>query len=192
MSDLISFVDSPDYMSYITKAHMATRAEVLSSADWEIKFDHIPNAVFWPGELTFEMRAKSVQAPVDLSIINDKVYLRGVELLQPGMIVHSGQITVDLQDLADQNIVSFLVDYFYKAQNPTTLQSLLKEDLYADISLYRLNSSRKAVKALRCKTCLPTAGNLGDAYTNNNEKAPLQGHLITWDVQLYWYEVLNT
>jgi len=178
-----------DFMSYINRANMMTSKEILTSFDWEVKFVKIPSAVYWPGELTFQMRLKEVQLPPDLTVDVNKTELRGYSILTPGLVTNSGQFTLNLQDFEDQSITAFLIDYVYKVNNPLTRQSLRKEDLICDVDFYRLNVSRQPVKVCKLRTCLPTAINQGDEQ--NTEKTPIQATSITFEAQLYWWETLN-
>ena len=153
-------------MSEITRSNMRMDTqEILTSFDWELEFTHKPNAVFYPGDQTLILRLKNVSLNTDTTNSVLQAQLRGFTVIQSGLTENSGQLTLNFQDFEDQAIAAFLEDWVTKCNTRSTRRSVHKRDLYADITVRRLNSFRKAVREWRCETCLPSSGSPNDQFT---------------------------
>lgn len=178
-----------EYMdSYINEAEMTSKADTLSSFDWELECTSLPKAIYFPGKLVVMGRTNSVSVPADFSVSNGDAAMRGWSSKQVGMSNNSGQLVLNFQDFEDQAVTAFCLDYYYKSNNPLTRRSLRKEDLASDWVFRHLNVNRQPVRTCYMKTCLYSNSDPGE--TADNQKNPIQSGSLTLDVQLFYW-VLN-
>lgn len=165
--------------------------EVLTSFEWELKFVTKPAAVYYPGDDIIAVRLKDVNlsAPSQNELMN--IAMRGGHTLkQAGLTSNTGTCELVFQDFEDQAVTAFIEDWITKMNSRDTRRGAHKRDLYADITLTRLNSFRKSVKEWVMEGCLPDSGNYGDQFSS--EKSPLGNVTLSLAVEWFTTKLLNT
>jgi hypothetical protein len=100
------------------------------------------------------------------------VNIRGFHYLQPGLAETKPQdLTINFQDFEDQTIRVWIWDWLNKCSSLTTLASYRREDLFCDINVYQLNSSRQRVFKYAYQNCLPA--NITEQVSLDGDKSAL-------------------
>ncbi len=183
------------YMDYLTRDKMAkTNLQVLTTFDWDFKITpHKPGIVYMPDHELIRVRTTGISGcnPIpDVSIMD--VNLRGYMVQQPGLCSTVPQpISIQLQDFEDQALTAWMINWLMKMNNLDNLASYRREDLFCDIEIYQLNSSRVPVHKFLYYNCLPQNpnGNLSDFGPDKN---PLGMMAINIKAESYKHTLLNT
>lgn len=184
------------YMDYVNRDSMKNQnLQVLTTADWDFKIDYgtTGNKVMYqPPEDVVHVRTKGIQGVQQLPPVSVMaIELRGFTLLQPGKVNTKPEpVSLDLQDFEDQAMVTWIWDWQNKMSNLRNLASYRREDLFCDITIWQLNSSRNPVWRYVYYNCLPDGSNF--QVTLDSDKNPLGAGTVTFNSEYMIPTPLNT
>lgn len=166
--------------------------QALTTLDWEFQIDYVGQAMYQPNFQTVFIRTTAVsglRTVPSVSLLD--VQLRGYSLLQPGIVTTKPEpVSLTVQDLEDQTVVTWMWDWANKMSNMANLASYRREDLFANITFWQLNSSRQKVFEFKYFNCLPdTSGITG--YDFSNEKNIQQPLTIAFQAEYMEPKPLN-
>jgi hypothetical protein len=140
--------DVLDYLNY--NQMMDGTQELLVSDKWDITFDKMPSAVYWPGDTFMKFRVKEVGG-LGMSLFQHSpitTEIRGFEVpVQAGQIKFvNATVTFTLLDYEDQSIYVWISDWTFKCCDPVTQKSYRSEELRANLTYSRLNINHQPVR----------------------------------------------
>ena len=146
---------------YLNRTNMAlNNQQFLTTHDWEFEIAAWGAALYQPAENTYFCRAESISGVQPMPQFENavlEVNIRGFYYLQPGLVnTKPADLTINFQDFEDQTIRVWIWDWLNKMNSLTTLASYRREDLFCDINVYQLNSSRQRVFKYAYQNCLPS------------------------------------
>ena len=161
--------------NYLNRTQMAlNNQQVLTSHDWEFEIAAWGAALYQPSETIYFCRAQSISGVNPIPQMDQliDVNIRGFHYLQPGLAqTKPNDLTIQFQDFEDQTIRVWVWDWMNKMSSLTTLASYRREDLFVDVNIYQLNSSRQRVFKYAYQNCLPN--NPTEEVTLDGEKSAL-------------------
>jgi len=163
MSDVL------DYLNY--NQMMDDTSEFLTDDKWDVTFDKMPAAVYWPGDTFVKFRLKSVDG-ISTSIWSHaplSTKIRGFETpVQAGRIeMVNTTITLHLADYEDQSIYVFLTDWMFKCCDPVTQKGYKSKDLRANMTFTRLNALNQPVRRYVMKAGIIETPNYEDPFNSD-------------------------
>jgi hypothetical protein len=149
--------DTLDYLNY--HQMMDDTTELATSDKWDVTFDKIAPAVYWPGDTFMKFRVKEVGG-LGMSLFQHTplagVEIRGFEVpVQAGQIkLVNATVTLTLLDYEDQSIYVFLSDWTFKCCDPVTQKSYKSSDLRSDLTYTRLNALNQPLRRYKQKAAM--------------------------------------
>lgn len=179
--------------AYINRENICKNStQVLTTGDWEFSIDFVGKAMYMPSVTTYFVRTTGIDGVREVPQVDImEIPLRGFTLRQPGL-AHTvpDPVTLHTQDFEDQTITIWLWDWANKMNNLSTLASYRREDLFVDLTIWQLNSSRQKVYQYNYHNCLPdTSAYTGSQFTV--EKNPQAAKDITFQGETWESFPLN-
>lgn len=182
------------YMDYVNRDKMSMAGlQALTSGDWDFQIIPADTAVMYmPPMETVHVRTRGISGVNPLPPVQImQIELRGFTLLQPGKIqTKPDPVTIDLQDVEDQAMVSWIWDWNMKMCNIQNLKSNRREDLFCDVIIWQLNSNRIPVWQYHYYDALPDGSQFQVQF--DSEKSPLGSGTVTFNAEYMVPKPLNT
>lgn len=163
MSDVL------DYLNYNTM--MDDTQELLTSDKWDVTFDRVPAAIYWPGDNFLKFRLKGIQGlgmgPFSHTPIDTNIRALSVPV-QPGQIPFvNTTITWELLDYEDQSIYVMISDWVFKCCDPVTQKNFRAADLRGNFTYTRLNALNQPVRRYKHRAAMVASPTYDDAFTGD-------------------------
>jgi hypothetical protein len=172
-----------DTMQYVSRAHVPSDKQMLTSYEWGYRVVEPPQNVYLPSEEVHAPRALSIVPPPDISAGMLETQLRGFTLKQPGLSITTGDFTMTFQDFEDQEMVAFITDWLYTMSNPNDQTSAPREEMKGRIDILRLNVKREVVKTWKCEGVFPVSMDNGESMTGT--KDPIGPLTVNFTAEFY-------
>lgn len=178
------------------KIRNVNTAPMLSSFEWAFEFKTLPGIGSGESSSLNQMnellmgRATAVTVPADPSDAPMSVIIHGHVFSQVGLTPHNGSFSISFQDFADLRIQKYFTKLRYTATDPVTKATVGQPNNYFfDCVIYRLDPTRKIVKAWKCIDCLCITCDADDSMTS--DKSPVGGCTVGFSCDLFTTEFLD-